>query len=473
MYKQFVIIIAITGVFSSCNEDLIQLSPISQNSAGNFYSTPEQIEQAVVGVYDGLQLTGQYRQYFIYLMEVRSDNSKQQSTTSSGGVFGDVDLFRMEATSNVVELAWKDCYKGIQRCNIVLKRIESVSVNPNKTVQIGEIKFIRALTYFNLVRLFGDVPLVTKEYGDPFEAFELVRTPKADVYALIIKDLTEACQSLNTNALRPGGATKNAAYALLGKVQLTLENFTEAIAALRNVSGVLLPNYADNFGLANENSVESLFEIQFKKGGIGEGSPYANLFTPFGASYLIGGIGTTFGDNLPTQDIYNSYPVGDIRRDVTMGKTTSDVLYTKKYIDTPFKDLDGGNNFIVLRYADVVLMLAEALNEQGYIADDEAFTLLNKIRNRAGLSSLTSLDLPEQNSFRIAIANERRWELAFENHRWFDLVRTGKAIQVMNAHTSESGVMNTVTNENLLYPIPQSQVDATNGKITQNPGYGF
>jgi starch-binding outer membrane protein, SusD/RagB family len=471
MYKPIIIFIVILLMFSSCSEDKIQLSPISQESSGNFYKTPEQIEQAVVGVYDGLQLSGQYREYFIYLMEVRSDNSYQQSTSNRGGVLGDVDLFRMETNSNVVDLTWEDCYEGIQRCNIVLNRIESVPNNPNMTIQIGETKFIRALTYFNLVRLFGDVPLVTKEYDDPFEAFNLGRTPKAEVYDQIIKDLTEVSQSLSTTALRPGGATKNAAYALLGKVQLTLGNTSEAITALRNVSGKLLTNYADNFGIANENSEESLFEVQFKKGGIGEGSPYANLFTPFGATYLIGGIGTASGDNLPTQDLFNSYQVGDLRRDVTIGKTTSGVLYTKKYLGTPFKDKDGENNFIVLRYADVVLMLAEALNEQGYVADGEAFTLLNTIRNRAGLSSLTASELANQNNFRLAIANERRWELAFENHRWFDLVRTGKAIEVMNAHTSESGKLNTVTNEKLIYPIPQSQVDATNGKIAPNPGY--
>lgn len=472
MNKCTIIVFTILGLFASCSEDKIQLNPISQENSGNFYKTPEQIEKAVVAVYDGLQLSGQYGKYFIYLMEVRSDNSRQQSVTSSGGIYGDLDLFRMEPTSNIVDLAWSDCYKGIQRCNIVLNRIESVSNNPKMNTQIGEAKFIRALTYFNLVRLFGDVPLVTIEYDDPFEAFNLGRTPKAEVYAQIIKDLTDAGTLLENNSIRPGGANKNASFALLGKVHLTLGNIEEAIASLKKVSGVLLPNYLDNFGVANENSNESLFEVQFKKGGIGEGSPYANLFTPFGAvSELIGGVGTASGDNLPTQDLYNSYQLGDLRRDVTIGKTSNGVYYTKKYIDKPFKDLDADNNFIVLRYADVVLMLAEAMNEQGYIANGEAFTHLNKIRNRAGLSSLTAADVSDQNSFRVAVSNERRWELAFENHRWFDLIRTGNAVEVMNAHKSESGILNTVTNDKLLFPIPQSQVDATNGKIAPNPGY--
>lgn len=471
MFKNIIFFIAIIGLFSSCSEDEIQLSPISQRSTGDFYNTPDEIEQAVVAVYDGLQSIGQYGEYFIYLMEVRSDNSRQQSTTSSGGVFGDIELFRMEANSNVVDLVWQDCYQGIQRCNILLNRIESVANNVNKDVQIGETKFIRALTYFNLVRLFGDVPLVTIEYNDSFEAFDLGRTPKAEVYTQIVKDLTEAAFTLGDEALRPGGATKNAAYALLGKVHLTLGNMPEAISELRNVSATLLPNFADNFGVENENSEESLFEIQFKKGGIGEGSPYANLFAPFGATELVGGIGTTMGTNIPTQDLYNSYEVNDLRRDATIGTASTGIFYTKKYVDTPTLNRDAENNFIVLRYADVVLMLAEALNEESYLVDGEAFDLLNSIRNRAGIASLTSAELVDQSSFREAVLNERQWELAFENHRWFDLVRTNKAIEVMNAHTSETGTIETVTTEKLVFPIPQSQIDATNGTIGPNPGY--
>ncbi len=465
-------LVIVFGLLSSCEDDL-QLSPISLDSTGTFYKTPEDIEQATVAAYDALQASGQYGSSFAFTMEVRSDNSRQGSTTSSGGVFGDLDLFRMEATSPVVERIWSAAYLGIQRCNILLNRIDAVENNSNKDVQIGEAKFIRALTYFNLVRTFGDVPLVTIEYDDPFEAFELGRTPKSEVYVQIIKDLTEASQSLGTTAIRPGGATKNAANALLGKVHLTLGDAPSAVTALEAVLGTLLPNYADVFGVLNENNSESLFEIQFIAGGIGEGSSFANEFAPQGATEVIGGVGTTQGNNLPTLDLYNSYQAGDLRRDIAIGTASTGVLYTKKYVDTPFLNFDADNNFIVLRYADAVLMLAEALNEESYLLNvDEALTLLNSIRTRAGLlTPLTSTDLPDQDAFRTAIANERRWELCFENHRWFDLVRTGKALEVMNAHTSATGTLETVTNEKLLYPIPQSQVDATNGEITPNPGY--
>jgi hypothetical protein len=471
MHKYFFKYILILTIITSCSEDKIQLSAISLDSSGNFYKTPEDMEKAVVAVYDGLQSLGQYGQYFVYLMEVRSDNSRQQSVTNSGGSFGDIDLFIEEAINPIIDLVWQDCYQGIQRCNIVLNRIDAVDNNPNKNIQKGEAKFIRALTYFNLVRLFGDVPLVTIEYDDPFEAFTLARTPKGEVYDQIILDLTDAVALLGNNSIRPGGATKNSANALLGKVYLTLGNIPEAISALRNVSGSLLPNYSDNFGIANENSEESLFEVQFTKGGIGEGSPYANLFAPFGATELIGGVGTTAGDNLPTEDLYNSYDIDDLRRDVTLGIASTNVLYTKKYLDTPTLNRDGENNFIVLRYADVVLMLAEALNEQSYVPDGEAFDLINSIRFRADVQDLTSITIPNQEAFRNAMLNERRWELAFENHRWFDLVRSGRAVDIMNDHTSVTGPLATVDANKLVYPIPQSQIDATNNVITQNTGY--
>lgn len=471
MHKYVLNFIVIIIILTSCSEDKIQLSPISLDSSGNFYNTPEEMEQAVVAVYDGLQAIGQYGQYFVYLMEVRSDNSRQQSVSNSGGNFGDIDLFRTEAINPIIDLVWQDCYIGIQRSNIVLNRIDAVADNPNKNIQKGEAKFIRALTYFNLVRLFGDVPLVTIEYDDSFEAFGLGRTPSAEVYNQIILDLTEAITLLGNESIRPGGATKNAANALLGKVHLTLGNTTQAIAALREVTGSLLPNYENNFGIANENSTESLFEVQFTKGGIGEGSPYANLFAPFDATELIGGVGTTAGDNLATQDLFNSYQVGDLRRDITIGIASTGVLHTNKYLDTPFSNRDGENNFIVLRYADVVLMLAEALNQQGYVADGEAFNLVNSIRLRAGIADLTSITTTNKEAFINALINERRWEFAFENHRWFDLIRANKAIEVMNVHASITGTLETVTAEKLIYPIPQNQIDATNNVITQNTGY--
>lgn len=468
--KKYYSVFFILIILFSCSETELDLAPISQESAGNFYKTAEEIDQGVVAAYDALQLSGQYRQNYFYAMEVRSDNSRQTSTTNSGGVYADFDLFRLEQTNPVIEATWNDCYKGIQRCNVILNRIDEVENNTNKDVHTGEVKFLRALTYFNLVRMFGDVPLVTVEYSDAFEAFEIGRTPLADVYVQIKSDLTDAAALLKTNPLRIGGATQGAAYALLGKVYLTLGEYANAETVLKKVTGYsLLTNYADVFDINNENNAESVFEVQFTKGGLGEGSPYANLFAPTNAIEVVGGIGQTFGDNVPTQDLADAFEDGDTRKDM-IGIASNGGYYTKKYQEIPFSDRDGDRNCIVLRYADVKLMLAEALNEQQYVADGEAFNLLNEIRGRAGLVAMTSASVPSKEAFRAAVAQERRIELAFENHRWFDLVRTGKAIEVMNAHTSVTGQQNTVEPHHMVFPIPQSQQD-TSDKIKPNPGY--
>jgi len=469
--KKYYITFLIGIILFSCSVSELDLAPISQESAGNFYNTPDEIDQAVIAAYDALQLTGQYGQNYFYAMEVRSDNSRQQSTTNSGGVYADYDLFRLEQTNPIIESTWNDAYKGIQRCNVVLNRIEAVEGNENKNVQVGEVKFLRALTYFNLVRMFGDVPLVTVEYSDAFEAFDIGRTPASEVYNQIKADLTDAVSLLSSTPIRTGGATTGAANTLLGKVHLTLGEYAEAEKALKKVTGYsLLPNYADVFDINNENNAESIFEIQFTKGGIGEGSPFANLFAPVNGIDVVGGVGQTFGDNIPTQDLVDAFENGDIRKEMIGTGGDPMAYYTKKYEETPASDRDGDHNCIVLRYADVKLMLAEALNEQGYAANGEAFNLLNDVRERAGLNALDSSEVPNQNAFRDAIAKERRVELAFENHRWFDLVRTGKAIEVMNAHTSETGTLNTVKDHHMVYPIPQSQQD-TSDKITKNPGY--
>ena len=268
-----------------------------------------------------------------------------------------------------------------------------------------------------------------------------------------------------------GRANRGSAQTLLGKVHLTLGNWSEAIAALRNVSGFSLqPNFADNFGIANENGVESIFEVQFQAGN-GEGSPYPNQVAPVGsADELLNGIGSQRGENIPTDMLFDSFEAGDLRRDVSIGVLANGVTkYASKLVDIPVADFDSDLNVIVLRYADVLLMLAEALNEESYVTDGEAFDLLNQIRTRAGLSSLTSGDLPNQGSFRDAVLEERRHEFVSENQRWFDLVRTGRAVEVMNASTSAF----TVNDFQLIYPIPLSALDAINNPaiFPQNPGY--
>ena len=242
--------------------------------------------------------------------------------------------------------------------------------------------------------------------------------------------------------------------------------------ALHNVKGyALVKNYSQIFGPDNEYNEESIFEVNFTSNLENEGSALANLFAPTGEGPTLGIVGAVYNQNIPTPELYDLYSSDDKRKNVTIG-VSNNKLYAKKYVGPTVKDQDSDINVIVLRYADVVLMLAEALNEIGYTGDDsgEAFTLLNSIRSRAGVSTYDSDDLPDQTSFRKAIADERRLELAFENHRWFDLIRTGTAVETMNNSSQESSKF-TVKDYQLVYPIPQREINANPVVIKQNPEY--
>ena len=483
--KKIFIILILPFIYVSCSNEL-DLAPISTPSAAIFLNSDADVEVAVNAAYDALQQQGLYGESLYYLFEVRSDNSDESSLGGRGGIISDIDLFSVRSSNSLLEATWKDAYLGIQRCNAVLNRIDNINMDAStKAIRKGEVQFIRGLIYFNLVRIFGDVPLVIKETTDPFEAFGEGRDSASTVYTQIVTDLTAAANALPTSQSVVGKATKGAAYALLGKVELTLGNYSEAISALGNITGYsLVPNYEDIFGESNENNVESIFEVQYVSGqgssfsvngegsGIGEGSVYSNLFGPFGGGALVVN-GSSNGSNRPTQDLWDSYDPTDLRRDVNIG-VFGGVLYPKKLVAPTAGPLDSDINSIVLRYADVLLMHAEALNEQGYVADGTAFKLINRVRNRAGLADLTSATITNQSEFKLAVEQERRWELAFENHRWPDLVRTGRAISVMTGHTTNTGgipVTLSISNNQLLYPVPQSEIDTNPALLPQNPGY--
>ena len=459
---------------SSC-ADFLNQEPISNSSVTGFYKTQADIEQGVAGAYNSLQSYKQYGANFIYFMEVRSDNTYTESITTSGGIYGDFDLFRTVPTNSILDLTWAGCYEGIQRCNLVLGNIDNVVMSEDlKNQYKGEMLFIRALTYFNLVRIWGDVPLVTKEVQDPFDAFEFTRTPTSEIYQQIVTDLNEASELLSEKVIvsKIGSATAGAANALLGKVYLTLKDYPKAEVALKKVidSKVykLLDNYADVFDVTNKNSAESIFEIQYNKDITDQGSRFANIFAPKGSTEVTGGVGTSLGDNTPTEDLYGKYEEGDLRKEISIGQVSDGRIYCKKFVIAPVLPNQSDANFIVLRYADVLLMYAEALNENGYKADGDALNYLNDIRKRAGLEVYTADELSSQELFREVVWKERRFELAFENHRWFDLLRTGKAVEIMNA--SANGEFR-IEAYQLLFPIPQSQIDAAPDKMTQNDKY--
>jgi len=469
---------------SSCKKDFLDRAPISQMNGNNFYKTAEDMKNALSAAYGGLQYSGLYYSSMHIIGDLRSDNT-EITNPAAGTDMVAVDNFQNLATTSISSTTWAGHYQAIQSVNIVIEKIEAVPMDAGlKARYSAEAKFLRALMYFNLVRIFGDVPLVTKVINNPQEGYTYGRNSSAEVYAQIIADLTDAENNLpyEFTGADIGRATKGAAMSLLGKVYLTQKNWSLAATKLKQVIDQtasnkyqLLPTYAAVFGIANENNRESIFEVQFKKGSNNEGSPFTNQFAPIGSGTAVVSVGNPLGQNIPTANMSNAYETNDVRKAVSMrnsyvlGSTTVQHNYIIKYAGVPAANLDSDNNWIVLRYADVLLMYAEALNELGYVADGPAFTYLNQIRTRAGLPSKTStnvdlaLRVADQAAFRLAIEQERRVELAFEGHRWFDLVRAGRALTILAGNGMQA--------HHVLFPVPQSQIDINPALIKQNPGY--
>lgn len=463
----------------SCRNDFLNLAPVSSVNSQNFYKTPQDIENAVNAAYSTLQLPGQFSQGYWLAGETRSDNTFNFEDGGNNDHV-DLDLFRTTSSNSILSIIWVDTYKGILACNVVFDRIGAVKMdNALRDRYVGEASFLRALMYFNLVRIFGDVPMVMSETKTVEEGYAQGRIAASEVYAQIIADLQNAESKLpKTNSgAQVGKATSGAAKALLGKVYLTLKDFDAARAKLKEVidQGTyrLLPDYAALWSPANKNNAESLFEIQYKKGTTGTSSAFLSWFAPrnSGSSVTINGF--AYGRNLPTDELASAFEANDLRKksSVAEGYTNSSNAfvkdkYTLKFNDQPFIANNYDNNWPYLRYADVLLMYAEAINEAGKGPDQLAYDQINAVRKRAGLGALPAG--LGKNAFAMALEHERRVELAFEGHRWFDLVRTGRALEVMNAHFKGSVVLQPFQ---LLFPIPQSQIDINPSLIKQNPGH--
>ncbi|KAA0992073.1 RagB/SusD family nutrient uptake outer membrane protein [Dyadobacter aurulentus] len=476
------IFLAATALLTSCSDSFLELAPISTPTSDNFYKTADDFRNALNGGYAGLQAGGLAGNSYIF-GEIASDNTV---AVASGSVTDqdEFDRFYIRTTNPFISGRWNDAYNVIARYNTILVRIGGVTMDENlKNRYIAETKFLRAVVYFTLVQTFGDVPLILEPVANPDEGYSFGRAPKAEVYAQIEKDLTEAEAVLPTTyaAADLGRATKGAAKAYLGKVYLTQRKFAPAAAKLKEVIDLgvytLLPYYADVFRVANKNNKESVFDVQYKSGGAGEGNSWPNSFAPQNSGNAVIAFGGD-GNNQPTLDIINAYEAGDLRKDVSVAASYTNAAgqvipdrFIKKYYDVPVAKGDNGNNIPLIRYADVLLMYAEALNESAYQANGDAFTYLNMVRTRAGLPNKTGANAPTQQALRLAIEQERRVELAFEGHRWFDLVRTNRAIPVLNSKKEQIRLVNELTEKNLVFPIPQSQIDINRDKIQQNPGY--
>lgn len=314
-YKYIFLSAALCALTASCSESLLDLSPETNNVLNNYYKNEEQINKGVNAAYACLQYSGQYGIANHVLGELPSDNTWDEVPANDGGNYGQLDEFNMTSSNTIIADSWKHNYIGIQQCNIILNRVDGVDMTENnRSVVKGEIKFLRALMYFNLVRIFGDVPLVTKETENVNDYFGQGRTNKSEVYQQIISDLKEATEMLPLTASLQGHATKGAAEGLLGKVYLTMGNYSEAKIELLKVvnSGqyALLDDPNDIFDTENEGNREIIFDVQYQSGlnGNSEGSNAFMMFSPSGS------VSGAKGHNLPTREVYNLFADNDKRK---------------------------------------------------------------------------------------------------------------------------------------------------------------
>ncbi|GAA4469657.1 RagB/SusD family nutrient uptake outer membrane protein [Nibrella saemangeumensis] len=463
---------------SSCR-DFLELYPQHQISTGSFFKNQNDFEKALVGIYSNIR--GLYSNSAVqYVAELNTDNAEIQWSSPTTDEM-QLDQNGLTSTNGIVSGMWSTCLSTISKSNTLLNRIDKVEFDQaTKDKIIGETKFLRALSYFYLVRLFGNVPITDQEFTSPGQiaASDLSLKPKEEVYKIIIADLQSAESllpaALNTDKTR---ASRSTVKALLGKVYLTLQQYQPAADKLKEVIDAnrysLAPAYKTLFSSGNNNLAESMLEIQYTTNR-NLGNNYSAVFTPAITSMAI------FPNNLqgsgrivPTLNLINTYEAGDDRKTVSVSDSVrlingrkSYSRYGLKFVDFNAIALsDGGVTFTVLRYADVLLMYAEALNELGKTA--EALPYLNQVRKRAKLPELANLS---QQQFRTAMEKERQLEFFLEGHRWFDLVRTGRAREVLNAHYASQKLNFSVEDFELLFPIPQNEVDL-NSTVKQNPGY--
>ncbi len=434
-------------LISSCGEDYLDPTPVSNIGSNGFYKNEAEVQAAVINIYDGLQLAVQ-REFAI--TEMRSDNTKTRSSEGDWAQFEDLDV---KSTNSTVADYWAMYYNVIFRSNSVLENLDAAGDSALKFE--GEAKFTRALSYFNLVRLFGDVPLIDKVIG-PTDTDYFDRDSTADIYALIVSDLKTAIDNLDNTY--KGRASKVAAQALLAKVYLTLKNYGEAQNLCEDViatSGIsLAPTFHSVF--YTERNSEILFAIEYVNDIANDSQDFSLEFTQNGrvrglnyATAELVQAFTDFGGTIRTQeslilDAVNSYRCG-------------------KFISNSTANQQNGNDWIVLRLADVLLMHVEAIMAGADVTSSStAVASFKKVRDRAGLITGTSITKQD-------LLNERRVELAFENHRWFDLIRLGVAEQVLGNFATTNGIV--FTTSDLLLPIPEREIGVSFGKLTQNPGY--
>lgn len=462
MKKILVLASLATLLMTSCGDSFFDLEPASSVTIDKVYKTASDYNVAVIGCYAKLQ---SQVNFYTECCEYRSDNLSLGAPTAGTQDRYDIDHFTEKPSNGILSSYWANFNNNVYRCNLLLDQIDGANFAENLKKQYkGEAMFIRALNYFNMYRIWGGVP-ATKHVVRAAEALKVARYSDEQMFDLIAGDLKEIVDNNylpeTYSSADMGRATSGAAKALLGKVYLTFHKWTEAKDILSQLIGKyqLVSPIAQVFNVDNKNNNEIIFAVHFNKEIEGEGHSYWYNLT------------NASDDTNQTSSLLNTFPTGDARKDlITYVQVEKNVRLMNKFYDTKsptFKTV--GNDQILLRYADVLLMYAEALNEIQYDASEGSLALkyLNAVRQRAGISNLTAKQLPTQEKFRKGILVERQREFPYEGQRWFDLVRMGFAKSVM----AENGVE--IKDYQLLFPIPQQEIEKVGDKsiLWQNPGY--
>ena len=466
-HLKYLALFFVGALITSCEDDFLEPALSSAINGGSYYNNATELETAVVNMYDGLQGVNSTSagdnhatQVEFYLTEMRSDNTRTKAQEGEAAQF---ESFAVEATNGIVADYYRSFYNVIFRANLVLANLEAAGTSAAQFE--AEAKFVRAYAYFNLVRLYGDIPLVTSLTGPADTDLAYTRVASDDVYDLIQADLNAAISGLdNTYRTR---ASKAGAQALLAKVELTRGNYGEARSLLESVVATgnysLESNFHDVF--YDEDNSETIFSIGYETGGIDSQN--------FSAEWL-NAVGRTSGVNYVTADVRTAFDTyGGNRTAVSFRQDESQATEYQvakyfpngelgpQYASDPTK---AGNDWIVLRYADVLLMHVESiLAGSNATTDAAALASFQAVRDRAGLPIAVTEVTKDM------LLNERRVELAFENHRLFDLMRMGAAQDVLSAFSSTNGYGFSSTD--LLLPIPQVEIGLSKGALSQNPGY--
>jgi hypothetical protein len=462
----------------------VEVKPNDQNSE-DYFNTAEEFDLAVVSAYDLLQST-----YInVMLGEIASDNTLAggESSNDAPGI-QEIDDMRHTPLNAQLRDIWGWMFAGVNRANYVMEFQNKIDFT-GKNVLLAEARFLRAYYYFELVKFFGDVPLTVDKrflFGDQFT---VGRTPKAEVYAQIEQDLIYASANLPAVGKQTGRATKGAAQALLGKAYLFQNKYAEAAEVLEQLitsgSYRLVTNYDNMFESIGENNAESVFEVQYSdKEGAGFGClqcSEGNVAVGFNGIRNYNGpkYDSGFSFNVPTSGLANAFEPSDIRKrvailDIEAWAASTGATFVKGYEHTGYYnnkyiarqgDLNTGdanltnpNNYRAIRFADVLLMAAEANNKKSSADAIKSQAYLNRVRNRAGLSNITLTG----DALTNAIYRERRVELAGEGHRFFDLVRTSKA---------QESIPNFTVGKHEIFPIPAIEIQLAGNRWIQNPNY--